>query len=216
MRKINKGQEPQILADNKEQWRKELVLAALRGDSNVKYLKNKYNQPSIKEALRCETFAKCMYCESDIGHIAFEHIEHIKPKAMDLDLTFEWENLGIACQKCNHNKGDKYDEDLKFLNPYEDEPSDYLLAVGHLLYHRPGNRRGELTLKELKLNRSELIEKRKERIDSMQTLLDKYSNEDNPRLKELLKGEIITEFNPEKEYSFFVKAFVKIAANIAA
>ena len=84
-----------------------------------------------------------MYCESKITHIDFGDVEHIKPKSPSKfpELEFEWENLGIACGKCNLAKHDKYFVETPFIDPYLEEPSDHLAAVGTLLLHRGGSER---------------------------------------------------------------------------
>ncbi|MBF4428008.1 HNH endonuclease, partial [Vibrio anguillarum] len=128
-------------------------------------------------ALKDESFAKCMYCESVVGHVAHEHIEHIKPKSVAKypEYTFEWDNLGLACPVCNMNKSDIYDDKLPFINPYIDEPSDFFVAAGPCIFSKSGVRRAELTEKILKLNRPELIEQRLERIEYIRELVDKYN-----------------------------------------
>lgn len=80
----------------------------------------------------------CIYCEQQLEEKLastdqdFSHIEHIKPKKLHKDLTFEQSNLTVSCdgfdtrnknpetQKdfCGHKKLRKYDENL-FLNPLE-------------------------------------------------------------------------------------------------
>ena len=73
----------------------------------------------------------CCYCEEKID-IDNSHIEHIKPKNLDIkNLTFNYSNLAISCNgtcnneagdntryNCGHKKDNEYDEE-KFLNPVE-------------------------------------------------------------------------------------------------
>ena len=50
------------------------------------------------------------------GVVAYEHIEHLKPKSKYPELAFQWENLHLACQRCNVEKGDRFDEDNPILD----------------------------------------------------------------------------------------------------
>lgn len=203
MIKLQKSDKPQILEDKAAEWTSRLLSYIRNGQPVPQSIQNKYNHPIIKTTLTEETFFKCMYCESKIKHVSYEHIEHIKPKARDKypELTFEWENLGLACPICNNNKGDIYDEAVPFINPYVDDPSDHFLIAGHFIYHNPGNIRAELTEKQIDLNRPELIERRKERIDSLRTLADKYSAQTNPTIKAIILEELKEETSSDKPYS---------------
>ncbi len=215
MIRLRKGPEPSVLATKKESWTKQLLDCIHREEEVPKGLKRKYNQPEVKRALKDECNRKCMYCESPVDHVAHEHIEHIKPKAKSKypELTFEWTNLGLACPICNENKGDTYDEDLPFINPYEEEPSDFLIAYGTFVYPLPGNRRGKVTVGKIKLNRPELLERRKERLDLIQGLIDDYVTEMNPTLKAIFKNELEVEIAKSKPYSLWARSFVKALLN---
>jgi hypothetical protein len=203
MIRITKGEEPLSLVNNGLNWTVELMGYVQNNMPLPRHIQSRYNQPDVKFSLQNECNSKCMYCESSIGHIAFEHIEHIKPKAVNRypELTFIWTNLGLVCPICNSNKSDIYDEALPFINPYEDNPLDYLKALGHFIYHLPNNHRGEITVRIINLNRPQLIERRKERIDSIRGLIDRYHAHTNPILKEALKEEILEEIESGKQYS---------------
>lgn len=76
-----------------------------------------------------EQFGLCCYCEKSIT-ANNSHIEHIKPKSLDIaNLTFDYPNLLTSCEgnhfneignntknTCGHLKGEDFDE-IKFLNP---------------------------------------------------------------------------------------------------
>ncbi len=208
MIKLQKSNKPQILIDKAVEWTNKLLSYISSGQSIPQSTQNKYNRHEIRTALKEETFSKCMYCESKIKHVAYEHIEHIKPKAIDKypELTFEWENLGLSCPMCNNNKGDIYDEAVPFINPYVDDPAAHFIFVGHFIYHKPGNSRAELTEKQIDLNRPEIVERRKERIDSLRTLADKYVSQTNPTIKSIILEELIMETSSDKPYSMFSKS----------
>jgi len=176
---------------------------------NSTALRSNYRHPEIKAAIKNDSSEKCIYCESKILHIYFGDVEHMKPKSKFPELEFDWDNLGYVCAKCNNVKGDKWDDQLPFIEPYNENPSNFLCAVGHFIYHLAGNRRGEITTKEIDLNRVELVEMRKERIDAVRTLADKYSNETNTTLKAILLTELEKELERDKPYSLCAKSIFK-------
>lgn len=200
---------PPSLSANATTWKTQLLAHIANGEDVPAALAKAYNQDDVKAALRSETNDKCIYCESKIAHVAPEHIEHIKPKAKDRfpELTFEWTNLGLACPQCNMNKGHKYDAALPFINPYEEEPSDHFYAAGPLVFSRIGNDRAKLTERIIELNRAELIERRKERLDTLRLLFDSYSSESNPSMKNVLRAQIEEELANDKEYTFCARTF---------
>ncbi len=201
MIKIQKQQCPNILIENKESWTEELLNYIRDGIKPPDSIAQRYKHADIKQALREDSFEKCIYCESKVTPTYFGDVEHLKPKKHYPQFTFEWSNLGFVCAKCNNKKRDKYDDQLPHINPYLENPSDFLIAVGPFIYHKPNKKRGEITGKDLELNRSGLIEMRIERIDSIRNLLDRYKSEKNPSLKEILLNEIKTETAENKPYS---------------
>ena len=215
MIKINKGVEPNVLTNNKVAWTAELLGYINRNEKVPDGVYNRYNNNEIKNSLREECSYKCMYCESPVAHVSYEHIEHIQPKAKTKfpALTYEWYNLGLSCPVCNMNKGDNYDILLPFINPYTDNPSLFIFALGHFIYHRPANQRGELTKRIFKLNRPELIERRQERLESISRLIDKYHSENNQILKAAIKDEIEIEIQDDKPYSLCAKSIYDAMMN---
>src|SRR3989338_2605462 len=173
---------------------------------NPTALQSNYKHTDIKKAVRDDSFDKCIYCESKTSHVYFGDVEHMKPKSKFPKLEFDWDNLGYVCAKCNNAKRDTWDDQYPFINPYNENPADFLCAVGHFIYHLAGDKRGEITEKEIDLNRVELIEMRKERIDTVRTLADKYSNETNPTLKNILLKELEKELAYDKPYSMCAKS----------
>ncbi len=119
------------------------------------------------------SFDKCMYCESKISHVYYGDVEHIKPKSKFPELEFEWGNLGFVCARCNGLKGDKYDARAPFIDPYEEDPSNHIVALGSMLFHKPGCERGEITILVIDLNRIELMTRRAERMMRLHAMADK-------------------------------------------
>ena len=212
MIKISKAPKPKVLIDNAVTWTKEYCDCLNADKEPSKEIKYRYNDPHIKQALERETHGKCAYCESKIKHVAYGDIEHILPKNKNArpDLYVEWNNLTLACEQCNRaGKGTYYDPNLPIVNPYTDTPDDYLKDFGPLIMPLTGNDRGIATERVVKLNRSSLVERRIEKIKSIETLLQRWAKETNPTLKVLLESELHDEYLNEKEYSSTVKSFLK-------
>jgi len=169
-----------------------------------------YKHPINKAALSASTFGKCMYCESRVCHIDYGDVEHYKPKAVGKypNLEFEWSNLGYACGKCNSNKSDKFDESCPYINPYEDNPGDYITFLGWFAIHKKGSERGQLTVYDIKLNRPGLIEKRKVRIEAITSAIDACFRTKNESIRERALALIRDECDNDKEFSLAVKMAV--------
>ena len=106
MRHLVKGAIPKVLQDKAQQWTEELLAVLARGEKPTDAIKGRYRHPDIKNAIKVETSDKCAYCESKITHIAYGDIEHIIPKSKVPARAYEWQNLTLACDICNGNKGD--------------------------------------------------------------------------------------------------------------
>jgi uncharacterized protein (TIGR02646 family) len=86
---------------------------------------NKYRHAQVKAALVRMFHGKCAYCESKITMVTYGAIEHFFPKSHYVDLTFEWNNLLLACDRCNDagHKGVKFPLD-NMGNPLLIDPTD--------------------------------------------------------------------------------------------
>lgn len=90
----------------------------------------------------------CVYCERKITR-EDSHIEHIKPKSVYENDTFNYQNLTVSCQEeevvvsglkrnlktCGHHKGNQFDEN-RFINPVRDVPKDFFtydLTTGNII-----------------------------------------------------------------------------------
>ena len=83
-----------------------------------------------------------------------------------------------------------------------------------MICHKPDNKRAELTEYLLGLNRPELIESRKHALDNIRPLLDRYANEVNPLLKQLIRDNIKKEMEDDKPYAMCVRALVTTLTDI--
>jgi hypothetical protein len=113
-----------------------------------------------------------------------------------------------------YQKKDNFDETCSPINPYIDNPTDHFISLGTMVCHKPGNDKGQLTEFLLDLNRPELMESRKNRIDAVRPLIDQYIKETNPSLRQILKKNIEKEMEDSKPYAMCVRATVKLMINI--
>lgn len=207
MIKINKQPCPQKLTDNATSWTASLLDCITAGNEIPDSLLKHYRDPIIKEALKEDSFGKCIYCESKVTHVYPGDVEHLKPKSKFKELTFDWDNLGFVCSKCNNNKSDYYEVDAEIINPYIDDPDNFLTAIGERIYGRPGSTRGQITEIQLQLNREDLIERRRERLKTLRTLINHYTTQTNKTIRQALYEEIQIELSNEKEYTLCSRKF---------
>lgn len=213
MIKIKKSPKPKILADNAVTWTQEYCSYLSAGVIPPDKVSTRYSDPTIKESLEKETHGKCAYCESKIKHISYGDIEHILPKNKNArpDLYVEWDNLTLSCEQCNRSgKRTYYDPQLPLINPYSDMPSQHLQDVGPLIVPVLGDNRAIVTEKVLKLNRAALVERRTERIMSVENLLQAWAKEQNPTVKEILSNQLHEEYREDKEFSSTIKSFLNL------
>jgi len=115
----------------------------------------------------------CGYCEAKIN-LDNSHIEHIKPKYLDIkNLTFNYNNLLVSCNgncfsekdsklSCGHKKENEFNEN-KFLDPTRIKNiRDYFIYENYKIKESNLNKiKSEYMIDILKLNDSRLSEARK-------------------------------------------------------
>ena len=168
MIRLNQGAQPQVLAENGDAWVAEYVNWR---KNPVGKEPRRYAQPEIRSVLEAETGSKCAYCEGRIKDVAYTHIEHKLPKSKYPKLVCTWENLTIACPKCNTKKGDYDVPECQLLDPYVDDVEEEVAFGGPLALPR-GGARAHATITRLELNRMELLFARGEALTSLHRLLD--------------------------------------------
>lgn len=209
MRKLTKGLKPTILATHEETWTKEYLAALGNSDPPSEALKTRYRHKEIKKGILEETFGKCAYCESKITHIFPGDTEHILPTSKYPEKIFTWENLTLACRECNHKKLDYASEEEPLIHPYLDNPEDHLRFYGPLAVHAVGSTKGFLTKETLKLNRPDLLERRKERIERILPLIDLWASSQGDAMKAAVKSQIVAECGDDKEFSVMIRTFIQ-------
>ena len=119
----------------------------------------KYRTLDVKQALERIYDGLCCYCESPVGTVDYPHIEHRKPKNKFPEGTYDWNNLHIACQKCNVAKGEKFDNNYPILDAVEDVPIANHIAYDIVetgVWRIPITCRGNITIEHTELNREPL------------------------------------------------------------
>ncbi|MFQ5963808.1 MAG: HNH endonuclease [Candidatus Scalinduaceae bacterium] len=204
MRNVKRKIKPPELARNASSWKKELLRELDKGTMvNKKKLETiyrRYNIPNVKKTLNSMYNNHCCYCESKVGVVDYPHIEHRKPKRKYPELTFDWDNLNLACEVCNKNKGEKYNKKAPILDAVKDNPItkhlSYRIGVGSI--DRTYNtERGKTTIEHTKLNRDLLSRSRVDVFWHVMNVIDFIKS--NPRdsdnelrkddLKRLTKGQ---------------------------
>lgn len=106
-----------------------------KGDANTNGVKRHVNQHCLKEQ-RC----RCAYCEALLQKGA-NFIEHLAPKGLYRDFTFEPLNLSVTCVRCNNTsiKGEKdtiktkpvkkgyKNNDFVIVHPYLDNVDEHIV-----------------------------------------------------------------------------------------
>lgn len=205
MRRLKKTDIPEILLNKGDQWRDDLLAVLAAGNKPTEAMKGRYRHKEIKEALLQETNGKCAYCESKLRHIAHGDIEHVIPKSKVPEMSYTWENLTLACDVCNENKGDTYSSDAAFsqhslVDPYLDDPQDHFLFLREIVTPRPDSMRALATEQIIKLSRGELLEKRRERMAFLDGMVRSYALADAIFKPVILKDLQDNHLKEEDEY----------------
>ncbi|MCX6361101.1 MAG: TIGR02646 family protein [Armatimonadetes bacterium] len=163
MIRADRGTEPTVLSSKKAAWDNAVAEARTKQAKKAAFAKVRHQQ--IRTALEEAFHGKCAYCESKIKHVSYTQIEHYRPVSKRQDLAFCWDNLLLACGRCNgaEFKGDQFpeaDADGPLLDPCSDDPTDHLDfvfdPVAGLTTVAPRTLRGQVTVRTLGLNRPDL------------------------------------------------------------
>ena len=168
MIRLNHEPHPEVLVKHGEAWTAEYMRWS---EKRVGREPRRYAHPAIRSALEAETRSKCAYCEARINDVAYTHIEHKLPKSKHPEMVCTWENLTIACPKCNGNKHDYDDPECPLLDAYVDDVEDAVAFGGPLALPR-GGARARATITRLELNRKDLLFARGETLWRLGSLLD--------------------------------------------
>ncbi len=168
----------------------------------------RYRHSDIKATIKQEANGKCAYCESKISHEHPGETDHIRPSSKHPHLVVQWENLTYVCTECNREKLDYDSDEEPLLNPYSDSPEEHITFYGPMELPRPGDAAGYRTIGILKLDRSALFDRRREKIVELQRLIDLWAKQRDGPTKELLKEEALTHAQADREFSAAGRAFL--------
>lgn len=188
---LNQGTKPSILHTNDQTWTEEYLdwVKTRVGDEP-----QRYRHSQIRSALEAETHSKCAYCEALIKGVAYTHIEHKLPKKNHPAMVCAWENLTIACPRCNTKKGDYDEPQCPLLDPYVDDVERWVAFYGSLALSR-GGPRSRATITRLDLNRMDLVFQRGQAIvqlDLLLELLERAANQPEARIQLRLEIDVMT------------------------
>jgi uncharacterized protein (TIGR02646 family) len=145
----------------------------------------------VRHTLLAAQHQKCAFCESPLGVADTSDVEWFRPSSSAVDssglsslphyawLTVEWNNLHISCPMCSQSKGRRFPVDgprcpistqwgdvatserALLLDPFVDDPDSHLLFTDDGLVSTDTSE-GRATIDCFSLNRSELVEARRE------------------------------------------------------
>ena len=208
MIRLFKGEEPKVLADNAADWLQNLSQHAAKSTKPSDSELSRYNHPDIKNALKSETHGKCAYCEAKFEHVTYGDVEHISPKKTDPHLRFTWDNLTVACNTCNTNKGSK----VGVIDPYNCDPETRFFVSGPMIFALPNDSEALVTGKYLQLNRPRLVERRAERVKALHDLILLAASLSNPTAKQAILDEMkINETKTDREFAATARSYIKEA-----
>ena len=205
MIRLQRGAVPPILESNQQAWTAEFLAARQTGDDIPETVRYRYRHPEIKAALREETHGKCIYCETKL---AIGETDHFAPVSVQPELIVAWDNLGLACKECNTNKGAYYSTTEPLIDPFSDEPTDHLLFFGPLVLGKAGDGKGLRTTMRLKLSRTDLLQRRAERVQRLQPLVAQWMAQVEGPTKEILRTALIAECASTAEFAAIVRAYL--------
>jgi|GEM_PF-2124327 len=173
---------PKSIENNGKKWTKELLGAIAKAKKSrtkiPKAFYNKYKKNDILNALKDmygdNGDSYCCYCESTINTVSYEEIEHRKPKSKYPRETFDWNNLHLACSRCNKHKGDKYNNKFPILDAAIDN-IEQNLGYKHTpkgVLRETLTQRGITTVEDTDLDREPLPKKRQTIWIKTQSLID--------------------------------------------
>lgn len=203
---VKKGDEPEILVQNSAVWLEEWL--ADKGNHTKRY---RYRHPDIRDALREETYNKCVYCESQIGIVHPGETEHKIPSSKNESKHFDWGNLTRACTECNRRKNAFYDANDGFIDPYDDDVESMLEHHGPMVFWKTVDPKAEVAVRLLELNsRVPLLLAKKDELMNLKDAICRYEAEQNPVLKEVLRLALVERAGPSSKYSAMIKTILKL------
>lgn len=112
-----------------------------------------YKKPYIESSVRALAFGKCCFSEIKLDtKSTYTEIEHFYPKDVYPDEVVRWGNLIPSSKKCNTSKGKTDTKNIPIINPFENDPKEYLYFLGGRLYAKDLEGIGQNTIDYCALN----------------------------------------------------------------
>ncbi len=182
MERIERLPGPGWLKEKSQQWQQECKV----GNANPGSIDfgEKEKREEVVDTLSDMTKEHCSFCDAfPMGKMLEDTIEHFRPKAKFPELAYEWENLFLACRKCQKAKRDKFDE--KLLRPdknsysfdrYFDIETDTGKLKPNINASKEDQERAELTIKLYGLNDSRRLARKM--VSKYYAIVKKHSHVD--------------------------------------
>ncbi len=245
MIKIERGKIPENIAsvlntkrEKKLPKIKELVDS---GELRSKDFNGKIWSGKVKKFLHKSQHGKCCYCERRRDQKRETDVEHFRPKA-EVEgkenhpgywwLAYDWENLLIACKKCNQEykqtqfplkeeskrvyteNCDLREEEPFLINPLEEDPElfiDYDIEGNRPMAKAIGRcERGKKTVNELTgMNDIEVMLERAERLEDCYDVCLNLKNSENNELRSRADKRLHKYISCCSEFSGFARFYFK-------
>jgi uncharacterized protein (TIGR02646 family) len=140
----------------------------------------------FKRYLRADFRESCAYCLLHESHLSVDYwsftIDHFRPKAMPQfrHLRHVYANLYYACPQCNTFKRSRWPASSTlargsgFVDPCAQDPMDHFVFSGDGRI-APRTPAGAYTIRHVRLNRTRLIQLRRDLIEQVASELDRYA-----------------------------------------
>ncbi len=93
-------------------------------------------------------------------------------------------------------------------------PEDHLVGLGPLIWHRNGSATGQRSITLLDLNRYGLNERRRECLERLSALADRYINEPDGPIRRVLETQIRDEVADSAEFALAARSFLRATYNL--
>jgi hypothetical protein len=140
-----------------------------------------WNKSWLREAVFQKSFGKCCYSDIKLGEEGkYMEIDHFLPKSIYPDSVVKWDNLNPSCKTCNLAKRNYNPKKVYILNPFCDDPKEYLYFENYRYRGKDKNGTGKQTVKVLDLNNHTQFVLKREQIGSkIKDMLQLFVHFDN-------------------------------------
>jgi uncharacterized protein (TIGR02646 family) len=184
--------------------------------------KSVWNIDWLKKAVLAKSYNKCCYSEIRLDEESkYMEVEHFHPKKHYSDKVMLWENLLPSCKKCNATKGNHDTKKEPIINPFVDNPKEYLYFENYRYYSLNNNQLGRTTIDVLDLNdRNHFVNPRfKIGNEICETIEEIYYNSENlnntKKIDKYIRKikNLLSKGSRKEEYSALVSTIILLDTN---